>query len=172
MRQHCQADHGKNSGDTQCRFPDSRGRWPVLVENLCQPQRRLARPMHSRLRHRPSPMCQALFQQRDQTSGVSARVGSFGQHRIVTRHFAFHRKPLFNPPHRWMKKEESAYDFLNQIGPLIPAPQVREFVQQHDVEIFGRQFSQRPRGKDNRPPPETDGRRYTHAIGRSDPYRP
>jgi hypothetical protein len=47
----------------------------------------------------------ALFQQRHQTTGVSMRVGSFGQHGIVTSHLAFHREPFLNPPHRGMKEE-------------------------------------------------------------------
>src|ERR1700693_4643601 len=102
--------------------------------------------------------------ERDQTRSVSARVSSFGQHGVVTSHLTFHRDTLLNPPHRWMKEKYSAHDFLYEICPVIPAPQVREFVQQDDVQILSRQFSQRPSRQDNGPLPKPDGGRHAHEL--------
>src|SRR5882724_6168682 len=109
-------------------------------------------------------MSKAFFQQRHETIGVPARVGRDSQHRIVTSHLAFYRKPVLNPPHRRMKKEESAHNLLNQICPIVTTSQVFEFVRQNNAEISRWKFSQRPCGKDNRSPPKSDSRRNAQTL--------
>src|SRR5580658_4638530 len=115
-------------------------------------------------------MRHALFEQRDQTTGVTMWVRGFRQHGIVASHFTLHRQPALDPPHGGMEEKDSAYDFLYEISPVISAPQMREFMQQNDVEIFGRQFAQRPSRQNNGRLAKTNGGRHPHFLRRGDRY--
>ena len=87
---------------------------------------------YSGLRQREFPSPLDLLGESDQTGGVGFGIGGTGQHHVVAGHLALQREPVLNPPDRGMKEEQRFHYLLSQIGPIIPAAKVRQFVQQND----------------------------------------
>src|ERR1019366_488806 len=72
-----------------------------------------------------------------------------GQHRIGASHLALERELRLDKPDRRMKEENRLDDLLREIGPVIPAVKVRQFVQQNGFEFNGRNLLQSPGRKDD-----------------------
>jgi hypothetical protein len=43
-----------------------------------------------------------------------------------------------------MEEEQGLYEFLGEIGPIVPAAKMREFVQHNDFQLIRRKIAQRP----------------------------
>src|SRR6202051_2839485 len=104
------------------------------------------------------------------TAGVQTRVaaGRFLFRISVRRREASRARWTPAWTHGGMKEEQGADNFLDQVGPVVAATQMREFVKKNCVEIFWRKFTQGPGWQDNRPLPEADGCGHANFFGDCD----
>ena len=63
-----------------------------------------------------------------------------------------------------MKKEDSLDNLLREVGEVVPAAQVRQFVQQDRLEFCRRNFTERPGWKNNHGAEVSDGRGDTDGV--------
>ena len=108
---------------------------------------------------------EALLGETDQRLGIGAGAEVGGEHGIVAGHLALEREPRLDKPDRRMKEEDRLHEFLREVGPVVLAAQVREFVQEDGVEFGGRNLGQRPRREDDHGAEVSDGRGDANRIG-------
>ena len=90
---------------------------------------------NSGLCHRQAALDKAALGEMRKALGVRAWAGSFGEHGVVTSDLALERGFVLDPPYGGMKEEQRSYQLLGEVGPVVPAAKVREFVQQNLIHV-------------------------------------
>ena len=105
----------------------------------------------NRLCKRDATGHKTLLRQTRQAFGVRSRTGGLRKNRVITRHLPLETEFLLDPPDGWMKEQKRCQSLLDQIGPVVPSPEVREFVQNNLIQLIRRELAhQRMRNQDRR----------------------
>src|SRR6202021_3692081 len=107
----------------------------IRIQNFGDAQRGVARAPECGLRQREGAANKIFFREMREALGVGARLRRGGENGVVAGHFALERNFLLDPPDGGMTEEESFYDLLRAIGPVIAAAQMREFMEKNLLEF-------------------------------------
>ena len=77
-----------------------------------------------------------------------ARTTALLQHMIVAGYFPFQRQFSRDPPYSGVEKEKSANGLLSEVGPIVAAGDMRQFVAEDRLDRIGADLL---REQDNRP---------------------
>src|SRR6516164_5861784 len=108
---------------------------------------------------------ESLFRQMREALCICARPTSLGNNRIITRDLAFGGNLRVNPPDSWMKEERRLQNLLREIGPIIPTPEMRQFVKKNLIQLSRRELPQHPNWDQNYGLEETDSSRNSYLFG-------
>src|SRR5215470_13169200 len=124
------ATQRQNRHDRYCRAPGTRaGSNSIYIQDLSDAGGSLSHLAQCGLCQSDAALHKGLLGEMSETFSIRARTTSFGENGIITCDFPLHGNFLIDLPDRRMEEKHRFQDLLRQIGPVIPTPEMREFVE-------------------------------------------
>jgi hypothetical protein len=110
---------------------------------------------------------ETLFCQMREALCIRPRPASLGNNSIIARDLAFSGNLRVDPPDSRMKEEHCFHNLLREVGPIIPTPEMRQFVKKNLIQLSSRELAHDPTWNQNYGLGETHSRRNSHLFGRA-----